>query len=442
MPYQVAGTEVYTWALAKSLQEKGHNVTIVIPNYDTNINGEYVYDSLQVKQYAEPNNIDSSLRKGERAPDGMNAFEELIRDIEPDVVHVQELAGSSGIGMYHLRLLNRMKVKVILTMHLARYSCFCGTLMYKDKEPCSGLIDIKRCTQCALSKLPINNITQRVLYNASMPLYNLHINTGKINHSIGTAFSYPFIINNLRNSLFEIVGLCEKVIILAEWYKKVLLKNGVPENKIHLVKQALPYNMVPVSLAKKSTVNKPIRLIFIGRIGPVKGLHLLIGAMQDLPEDKITLDIFGAANDEKYFKDLESKTKNKTNIFWKNVLDQKEVVNTIREYDALVLPSTVGEMSPLVIQEAFAAGVPVIGSDVAGIAEQIEDRKNGLLFQFQNTLSLKGVLLFLLENPFYLDKLKNNIVSPTNFETVVQKMLEIYDDILADNSRDFKNGNK
>jgi glycosyltransferase involved in cell wall biosynthesis len=431
MPQQVAGTEVYTWALAKSLQKKGNNVTIVIPNYNCHLSNEYFYDGLTIRQYAEPNNIDKRLRSGKRPPDGIGAFEKLIKDIEPDIVHVQELAGSSGIGIYHLRLLKKMKVKIIFTMHLARYSCFSGTLMYKNERPCSGLIDIKRCTQCALSKVSNNDISRYILYKASMPLYNLNINTGRINHSFGTALSYPFIVNNLRNSLLEIVDLCEKVVILTDWYKEVLTKNGVPENKICLVKQALPF-AVPIEIVKNVQVKTPVKLIFIGRIGPVKGLHLLLEAIQDISEDKITLDIFGAVNDEKYFETWKTKTEAKPNIRWKDLLPQKEVVSTMRQYHALVLPSTVGEMSPLVIQEAFAAGVPVIGSNVAGIAEQIKDRKNGLLFEFNNVLALKNVLLLVLDNPAILDELKENIVSPGSFEIVVDEMIQIYENLLKD----------
>lgn len=434
MPHHIAGTEVYTWALSKSLVQKGHEVTIVVPHYDSNEFNNYQYDGLSVKRYPEPDPPDRLVIMGKKAPYGIGAFKKLIEQLQPDIVHVQELAGSSGIGIYHLRLLKQMKVEVIFTMHLARYSCFCGTLMYKDKEACSGLIDIKRCTKCALSRLPINNITQQVLYSTSMPLYNLNINAGKLNKSIGTALSYPFIIKELNNNLFEIFSICEQVIILTDWYKEVLLKNGVPENKLQLVKQALPYNAM-VTVAKNPAATTPIRLIFIGRINAAKGLHLLIEAMHDLPEGKITLDIFGTVNDEKYFEILKSKTTAKTNILWKEALSQKEVVRTIGKYDALVLPSTVGEMSPLVIQEAFAAGVPVIGSNVPGIAEQIENRKNGMLFTFKDVSALKDILIFLIENPLFIQRLKENIVRPNDFETVVDQMIPIYDSVITGSTK-------
>lgn len=425
MPYHIAGTEVYTSALAKSLMQKGHEVTIVIPNYKSEVLDEYEYEGLSVKRYPEPDHKDRLLLMRKRAPDGIKEFEKLIQQLQPDIIHIQEIAGSSGIGMYHLRVLKELCIKTVFTMHLAGYSCFCGTMMYKDKEACNGLIDIARCTQCALSRLPVNKITQQILYTTSMPLYNLSIDTGKINTSIGTAFSYPFIIKRLRNSLFEIFELCNKVIVLTDWYKKVLLKNGIPEHKINVIKQALPYNIHPYNI-KPFKATRPVSLIFIGRIDPIKGIHLLIEAIISLPEDKIALHLYGAVNDEQYFINLKNQTNGKKNIVWKGVLAQTEVVNTIREYDALILPSVVAEMSPLVIQEAFAAGVPVIGADVAGIAEQIKHNYNGLLFKFNSIMSLKNILNTILENPAIIYTLRNGVCEPDNFERVVEETLNVY----------------
>ena len=425
MPYHIAGTEVYTWALAKSMQRRGHEVNIVIPNYKSTEADTYEYDGLPVKRYPEPDNPDRLLKMGKRAPSGISNFKEIIKQLKPDIVHIQELAGSNGIGIYHLRVLKEISLKIVFTMHLAHYSCFCGTLMYKGKEHCSGLIDINRCTECALSRLPINNLTQKVLYNLSIPLYKINVNTGKLNHPAGTALSYPFIITQRKKTLHEIATICDNIIVLTDWYKTVLLKNGIAEDKLTLVKQALTYK---ADVSQPQHVNEvyPVRLIFIGRIDPLKGLHLLIEAMNDLPNEKIHLDIYGAIADQEYYNHWKQYTSDKKNINWKGILSQEEIVSTMSGYQALVLPSVFSEMSPLVIQEAFAAGIPVIGADVAGIAEQIKDRENGLLFNFNNVQSLKELLFDVLENPTSLSKLKKNIREPLDFETVVEQTLSVY----------------
>lgn len=430
MPYQVAGTEVYVWALAKSLQQKGHFVSIVIPNYNKDIGDKYEYDGLKVYRYAEPDTVDRALITGKREPAGINSFEKLIQELQPELVHIHELAGANGIGIFHLRSLKRLRMKVVFTMHLARYSCFSSTLKFKGRAACNGVIDIKKCTSCALSKVPINTVTHGILYNTSIFLYSLGVNTGKINSSLGTAFSYPFIIQSLRKTLHEIFELCDKVIILTDWYKKVLLDNGVCWDKIHIIKQGLPYTAEFKKTEIRNT-NSTLKLVFIGRVDPLKGIHLLLEALQNLNGEKISLDIYGVVNDEAYYSYWKECTVGFTNIKWLSPLPQQEIVKVIAQYDALVLPSVFSEMSPLVIQEAFAAGVPVIGAEVAGIAEQVKDRTNGLLFKFNDSYSLQKLLDEIIESPDVIYSLRNKMQGPMEFETVVENTLGVYREALS-----------
>ncbi len=97
LPQQTAGTEVYTWALSKQLQQQGITVQVVIPHYGKNEPADYVYDGLAVHQYAEPSVVDRSLIMGFRAPDGLNNFVAYLKSEQPDLVHFHELAGSNGI---------------------------------------------------------------------------------------------------------------------------------------------------------------------------------------------------------------------------------------------------------------------------------------------------------------------------------------------------------
>ena len=52
---------------------------------------------------------------------------------------------------------------------------------------------------------------------------------------------------------------------------------------------------------------------------------------------------------------------------------------TLKNYDALVVPSQGKETGPLVVLEAFAAGISVIGSNLGGIKELVQDGVNGVL---------------------------------------------------------------
>ena len=60
--------------------------------------------------------------------------------------------------------------------------------------------------------------------------------------------------------------------------------------------------------------------------------------------------------------------------------------------DWIVVPSIWWENSPVVIQEAFRAGKPVIGSNLGGIAEKVQDGVNGLLFRVGDATDLAATL--------------------------------------------------
>ena len=67
--------------------------------------------------------------------------------------------------------------------------------------------------------------------------------------------------------------------------------------------------------------------------------------------------------------------------------------------DALVVPSTWYENTPFVVLEAFAAGVPVLASDLGGLREVVRDGQNGLLFRAGDASALRAVIERLASEP-------------------------------------------
>ncbi len=428
LPQQTAGTEVYTWALGKHLQNHGIDVKVLIPHYGERESYSYIYDGLFVYQYAETSVVDRSLILGFRFPDGLINFEKYINKEQPDIIHFHELAGSNGITLKHVHFAKKSGAKVIMTFHLAGYSCKTGTLVHLGKTSCDGIIHSQKCSNCYLQSTGNIRIA-KTLTTASTFFHKFSINTTRWQNKMGTALGTVPIISKLKQDLSLLVSQCDYVVSITDWYEKILIANGISQSKIKVIKQGIPFDPKKyISLRKSYEV--PLKLIFLGRINKFKGLHLLIEAIKYIDPLSVQLSIFGNTDDALYESSLKAATISNKNISWKGKLSQEDVVHTLHEHDVLCLCSTFSEMSPLVIQEAFAAGVPVIASNVYGNAEQIIHEKNGLLFRFNDTFDLKYQIERCINESNLLDQMSKNILPPRSFDVVTEDYIELYNSLL------------
>jgi glycosyltransferase involved in cell wall biosynthesis len=102
------------------------------------------------------------------------------------------------------------------------------------------------------------------------------------------------------------------------------------------------------------------------------------------------------------------------------------VIPLLKEYDLVAVPSRWLETGPLVVLEAFAAGVPVLGSDLGGIAELVEHDVNGLLVPPSSVADWQRALCRFLDDPTLLSRLRAGVRPPRSMETVAREMQAVY----------------
>ncbi|WP_413466826.1 glycosyltransferase [Microbacterium sp. LRZ72] len=105
----------------------------------------------------------------------------------------------------------------------------------------------------------------------------------------------------------------------------------------------------------------PIRLVFLGRIVPHKGLAVVLAALQDMPV-RVELTVFGSREDVGYFahcKGLASSLPRNVAVDFRGSVPPQEVVRVLHEHDVLVMP-TAGENFGHVIAEALSAACVVV----------------------------------------------------------------------------------
>jgi 2-deoxystreptamine N-acetyl-D-glucosaminyltransferase/2-deoxystreptamine glucosyltransferase len=102
---------------------------------------------------------------------------------------------------------------------------------------------------------------------------------------------------------------------------------------------------------------------------------------------------------------------------------------------AVVVPSTSNENSPLAVIEALRRGCPVVGSDSAGIAELIDDGRNGILFPPGDVGALAGVLHRLAADPILRAHLAEGaieIAATLGADTYVRRLLALYGSVVSE----------
>jgi glycosyltransferase involved in cell wall biosynthesis len=166
-------------------------------------------------------------------------------------------------------------------------------------------------------------------------------------------------------------------------------------------------------------------LLFVGRVSPEKGLHVLIDAFRQVvmrhpearleiigPEAKPPLEFIVALSDDPRLSDLASfyhksylaqlqerlPASLARHVTFSGPLPYSHLVNRYCEAEAFVFPSVCHEAFGMPIIEAMACQVPVVATRSGGITEIVENSKTGLLVERGDVAALAEAIMLLLEN--------------------------------------------
>lgn len=112
----------------------------------------------------------------------------------------------------------------------------------------------------------------------------------------------------------------------------------------------------------------------------------------------------------------------------------QQLPDILAAVDCVVVPSRWWENSPLVIQESFMAGVPVVCSNVGGLAEKVTDRVNGLHFLVGDPRDLLDKLVELAASPELYGRLVEGIPAVLSDAEMARALHVLYDELLSEPS--------
>jgi glycosyltransferase involved in cell wall biosynthesis len=168
-----------------------------------------------------------------------------------------------------------------------------------------------------------------------------------------------------------------------------------------------------------------LRVGFLGSLVWHKGADLLIEAARALPAERVEIRIFGDPRvSPGCARALEASARDLP-VRFMGRFDHDEVAGVMAGIDVLVVPSRWLENSPLVIHEAFMAGVPVIGTAIGG-TEDLLTQGGGLLVPPDDAGALAAAIRSLVEVPGRIDALRGRIPEVKSLEVDAREWIDRY----------------
>jgi len=411
------GAEVYTEAVARRLAREHavtvlhHSAEVVRPDYDLR---ETSRDGLRV---ISCNNL-------HRKSGGFEAYRDVraaavvgeqIEKLRPDLVHVGSLDGLSTGLVFEAR---KRDCPVVITLHDFWPVCPLGQLLDLGLAVCPGPTP-RRCLDCVGEQVVSRRASARRIGRRLPRLEPLARWLSRTSSSGATR------IEARLREMRELLRAADVLVSPSRFLKQRLAKLGVEGIEV------LPYgHEVLARPPRRPDPSGKIRFGFVGTAIPSKGLHVLAEAFQLLDDPRAALRVHGGFapyhGDSTYETRVRAILGEKADEVLQGGFRHELLGEILAGLDVLVVPSLWEENAPLVVEEAFLAGLPVVVSDHGGLAERVRDGTCGLRFPPGDVAALARALRRFLEEPELRARLASNAPPVTPLEEHVTALEGLY----------------
>jgi hypothetical protein len=419
---------VYVRALAQRLSMRGYSSAVAAPGIAA---GAYVDESLSVYRFACDARPRLELAYGVSDEIAAEGFRAIVAQARPDIVHLH--ARTAAVSERLVDVAHAAGARVIFTYHTSTASCARGTMMLFGETPCDGIIDTKRCVACALTGLGIPKPMAGAVAVVPSRLQSWAAMIAGQSRA-PSALRIPRLIASGRQRFLEFVGKVDHVVAVSQWVSEVLRRNAVPVEKVTLCRQGVDTTTrAPRSRGLREQAG-PLKIAYFGRIDYTKGPDLLGRALSMMPGVAVKVDIFAihqSAKPNQVYDSLKAHAQQDARLTLRTAIAPDGVTDIMADYDLIAVPSRCLETGPLVALEAFAAGVPVIGANLGGIAELVRDGVDGVLVAPDDAAAWAATIRRLVNNRHLIDAMRARVEPPRTMNAVADDMATLYAKVLA-----------
>ena len=236
---------------------------------------------------------------------------------------------------------------------------------------------------------------------------------------------------NQAARLQELARLCQRIVVPSEWVRSALHANGIPDTRILLSRQAASAAFGNGRLQPRADAgSRPLTIGFVGRVEPYKGVRTLIEAMSHIPpQTPLRLVVAGTGDDARNLRSIEAAAAKDRRIELVGALPHDGIPAFLASIDVLAVPSRWMETGPIVVLEAQAMGVPVMGADLGGIAERVRDGIDGWLLPFDNPLAWAAAMQRAAADPAEVAMRAANSVRTRSESDIASEMATLYGEV-------------
>ncbi len=326
-----SGENVVFEAERRLLQDRGHDVV------------SFERRSDEIRRQG-PRGLATGALSAPWNPFAARRLRSLLERERPDVLHVHNPFPLLSPSIFHAA--RGLPVATVWTLHNYRPFCAAATLM-RDGVP---------CTECIDRRSPLPGFVHGCYRGSSLATLPIAA------------------MIDLLERAGTLAREVDAFVVLTSFQREMVIRAGLPPDRVHVKPNFHPAPPPVVPWREREP-----RVLFAGRLGPEKGVRVLLDAWSLWPGAPL-LEIAGDGPERMALEARARALGLGERVRFLGQVPSAEVGRRMARARLLAVPSLCFEGFPLVVRDAFAAAVPVVASRIGALERIVEDGRTGLLF--------------------------------------------------------------
>lgn len=388
--YWFGGSETYCFKLADYLQSQGHEVQFFGMHHERNVKGNELnlsvsnveFKKMSIRKSHYPFRIIYSLEAKRKIGKVIEAF-------KPDLIHLNNF--NFQLTPSILYEIKKHRIPVVMTLHDFQIVCPNHMLYLEHKQ--------QICEDCKGRKY-FSCIANNCLHNSKIK-------------SVLAAFE-----GYLYHKLKTYDNHIDYFIAPSHFLKNKVVEFGESASRIRVI-----HNFID-EMSTEPVAEKGNYVLYFGRLNVQKGIRTLIAATKQLPD--IPFIIAGEGP-------IEHEVQGLPNVKYVGFQKGESLKNLVKSALFTIYPSEWYENCPMSVLESQMYGTPVVGANIGGIPELIQDRKDGRLFEAGNVGQLVDCIKELYDHRELLQSYSLNGLKKSkmfSLDRYYTSLMEVYDFVL------------